>query len=103
MGAMYFYTRNTPPGTMRVEISSLGITIGGELTQWNMLKDFWILVGRNQTTLHIAPSKKFRAEVVLFLDGIDPGIVRDTLLPLLPERSGMEERMLDSFARILKL
>ena len=77
-----------------------------------MCKDFWILIPTlkdgsipksEQPELHIAPQSLRKQEIVVFLQNIDPGAVREALLNFLPERAGMGERFLDSVARFLKL
>ena len=103
IGAMYFLLRNVKPRTIIVQITGLGVNVAGTFTPWNMLRDFWILVAEKHTELHLAPSRSFKGEIVVFVEQVDAADVRNTLLQFLPERTGMEERMLDYLARILKL
>jgi hypothetical protein len=103
LGGVYFLLRHTPPRKQRVEITALGIRIAGAFTPWHMLRNFWIIEVPPHIELHITPVKFLKAEIVLFLDETDPAAVRELLTQFLPERAGMEERMLDSIARMLKL
>jgi hypothetical protein len=103
IGGMYFLLRNEKPQSFRVRISGLGIAAGQDFLPWNTLRDFWILVGRDHQELHLVRQSMIGKETVLYIHNIDPALVRSTLLQFLPERSGMEERALDTVARILKL
>ncbi len=103
IGGIYFLLRRQKPRMMNVQVTGLGIRIDGTFTPWNLLRNFWIIVGKEHTELHIAPIRLLQPEIVVFLDEINPALVRDTFLSYLPERAGMEERFLDSVARILKL
>lgn len=118
IGGMYFLMRSSAPREIDVQITGIGIVIDGTLTPWNLCKDFWILVPQAKgqisenehqgSELHIAPQKLSGNELVILLptdkkSGLDPAVVRETLLMFLPERAGMEERVLDAFAKILKL
>lgn len=103
IGGMYFYIRNEKPRMMNIRVTGMGITIAGTLFQWSNLKDFWILVGPDHQELHLVRQETLGREIVVYLHNIDPAIVRSTLMQYIPERAGMEERMLDSLARFLKL
>ena len=105
IGGIYFLLRNKPPRKQKIQITGLGLRIDGTLTAWNMLRNFWIIevVSPHHIELHVTPQKFLQTEIEVFLDETDPGRVRELLLQFLPERAGMEERMLDSLARILKL
>jgi hypothetical protein len=108
IGMMYLLLHNTEARTIVVEVSGFGIKVGQELIPWNLTRDFWILLPQSRQgplppELHIALTNRFRQELVLFLSGIDPALVRQTLLKFIPERSGMEERVLDMLIRLLKL
>ena len=110
IGGIYFLMRNAKPRVINIRITGLGVQAGSVFTPWNMCRDFWILVpppsGRsanNTPELHISPQKMLQREIVAFINDIDPALVRETLLQFLPERAGMEERFLDSLARLLKL
>lgn len=114
IGGVYFMTRNVKPREISVQITGIGIQIDNNLIPWSNCKDFWILIPippknskQNISTgmieLHISTQKALQGEVVVFLNDIDPAEVRQTLLTFLPERSGMEERFLDSLAKIFKL
>lgn len=116
IGGIYFLLRNKAPRNITVRITGLGIEVMQKLHLWGQLRNFWIIeVPRGvypersrgapppHIELHIAPVKFLQPEIVVFLNDTDPVAVRDLLLQFLPERAGMEERMLDSFARMLKL
>lgn len=112
IGLVYFLLRNAPQRLMRVQISGLGITVDGSFTAWGGLRHFWILTKPDCIELHLTPRRLLQPEITAFLrnpkttlsaTGTDPALVRETLLQFLPERAGMEERMLDTFARLLKL
>lgn len=114
IGGVYFLLRQKPPRTMTVQITGLGIRIAHKFFPWNMLRAFWIIevtpfVPRGveppppHIELHFAPIKFLQPELVVFLNTIDPAAVRELLLKFLPERAGMEERALDTLARMLKL
>jgi hypothetical protein len=103
IGGIYFLLRKQKPRMMNVQITGLGIQIDGTFTPWNLLKSFWIIAGKEHIELHIAPIRLLQPEILLFLNDTNPALVRETLLSFLPERAGMEERFLDSVARILKL
>ena len=103
MGSLYFLTRNTKPELQRVVIDGLGIVIGGERTEWNKLKDFWILIGQDVVELHLGKRSGIVSEQTVFIEEVDPGTVRRVLLQYLPERPEMSERFLDYCTRILKL
>ena len=110
IGGIYFMIRNAKPRMIGIQITGLGIQAGGLFTPWNLCRDFWILApppSKNGTTsapeLHISPQNTFQREIIVFIQDIDPAIVRETLLQFVPERAGMEERFLDSVARLLKL
>ncbi len=111
LGGMYFLLRNEKPKTITVQITGIGMRVDGKLTPWNQLKDFWILVSPEFCELHCSSQGIFQSEIGVFIrDAVtpisaapDPGAIREMLLQYLPERAGMGERMLDSFARILKL
>lgn len=103
IGGMYFLLRTHPPRQMTVRITGLGVQVDGSLTPWNLLRNFWILTSTEKIELHLSPTRLLQPEIVVFLDAIDPAHVRDTLLRFLPEKAGMEERTLDSLARLLKL
>ena len=112
IGGIYFMLRNVKPKLIHAQITGMGIQIDTEFIPWNMCKDFWILVPTTKSghipeaekaELHIASQKLTKGETTVFIDGIDPGAVREALLQFLPERAGMQERFLDSIARLLKL
>ena len=110
IGGIYFLLRNAKPRIINIKITGLGIQVGSEFTPWNMCRDFWVLVptssNKNESStpeLHISPQKTFQREIVAFIQDIDPAFVREALLQFLPERAGMEERFLDSIAKLLKL
>ena len=103
IGGVYFLLRSHPPRQMTVRITGLGVQVDGTLTPWNLLRNFWILTSTGKIELHLSPTRLLQPEGVVFLDEIDPAHVRDMLLRFLPERAGMEERTLDSLARLLKL
>lgn len=116
LGGIYFLLRNKPPRRITARITGLGFQIAEQFFPWQQLRTFWIIEvphfapqsgatrGRpKHIELHLTPTRFLQPEIVVFLDGTDPVRVRETLLQYLPERAGMEERMLDSFARFLKL
>ena len=103
IGGIYFLLRRQQPRMMNVIVTGLGITIDGTFTPWNLLRNFWIIVDKEHIELHIAPIRLIQPEIIIFLNETDPGLVRETLLSFLPERAGMEERVLDKFAKLLKL
>ena len=112
IGGIYFMLRNVKPKMQDIRITGLGIRVGENFTTWNMCKDFWILLptmrdgtlpANEHPELHIAPQGFRQQEIVVFIQDIDPGDVREALLSFLPERAGMGERFLDTVARFLKL
>ena len=103
IGGIYFLMRNTKPRILNIRITGMGISIEGELHQWNTLRDFWILIGQDHQELHLVRQGALGRELIIYLQSIDPSLVRETLLGFLPERSGMEERFFETIARILKL
>ena len=103
IGGIYFLLRRQQPRMMTVRVNGLGVTIDGTFTPWNLLRNFWIIVDKEHIELHIAPTRLVQPEMVIFLNETDPALVRDTFLSFLPERAGMEERVLDKFAKLLKL
>lgn len=108
IGGLYFLLRNVRPREITVQITGMGLRIGGAFTPWNLCRDFWILIpprpnASRPAELHIAPQKFLSREIVILLEDINPAAVRETLLKFLPERPGMEERFLDMIGRVLKL
>ena len=103
IGGIYFLMRNAKPRIQNVRVTGMGISIENGFYPWNTLQDFWILIGPEHQELHLVRQGTLGREVVIYLQSIDPSLVRETLLKFLPERSGMEERILDTIARILKL
>ena len=111
IGGMYFLMRNTAPRKITIRITAIGVQVEENVTPWNQLKDFWILLGPDYSELHFAPQGMAQRELKVFIrdpqttaeNAPDPGMIRETLLQFLPERPGMQERFLDSLARILKL
>ncbi|MBT3835078.1 hypothetical protein HOF56_02405 [Candidatus Peribacteria bacterium] len=114
LAGVYFIMRRIEARKVNVQITGMGINTDSVFSSWNQCKDFWILMPqpreytkksliRQIPELHISRRGPFKPETTLFLNEIDPAIVRETLLQYLPERPGMEERVLDSLARILKL
>lgn len=103
IGGIYFLLRHQKPRYMTVQVTGLGVRIDGTFTPWNLLRNFWIIVGKDHTELHISPLRLLQPEIVVFLDEVNPALVRDTFLSFLPERAGMEERFLDTVAKVLKL
>lgn len=111
IGGIYFLLRNAKPKKITVRITGIGMQVEEKVTPWNQIKDFWILLEPLFAELHLAPSGAFQPEITVFIrdpetkasDAPDPGLVRETILRFLPERSGMQERSLDSIARLLKL
>ena len=103
--------RNTAPRKITIRITAIGVQVEENVTPWNQLKDFWILLGPDYSELHFAPQGMAQRELKVFIrdpqttaeNAPDPGMIRETLLQFLPERPGMQERFLDSLARILKL
>ncbi len=111
IGGMYFLTRNEKPKKITIRITTIGLQVEERVIPWNAMKEFWILLGKDFVELHFAPAKTLQAEITVLIrdpetdpsTAIDPGIVRSVLLSFLPERSGMQERILDTTARLLKL
>lgn len=112
IGLVYFLLRNTPPRVTSVKVNGLGISMDNTVLPWSIIRHFWILQKPDCIELHLSPRKFLQQETVIFLknpasplatEDSDPALVRETLLTFLPERAGMEERMLDTFARLLKL
>ena len=111
MGGMYFLLRNQKPKKMVIRIVGIGIQIEERILNWSQLKDFWILLGPDFSELHLMTQGVLRGEITVFIkdsetpaeEAAGPGIVRELLLKFLPERSGMQERFLDTIARLLKL
>ena len=103
IGAMYFLMRNVQPGNVLVQIDGLGIRVGSSHTPWVQLKEFWIVVADNHVELHATRKNPLMPEVSVFIQEVDPAVVREVMLQFLPEREGMNERLLDFITRILKL
>ncbi len=112
LGLVYFLLRNTPPRVMNVKVNGLGIAIDGSFIPWSNIRHFWILQKPDCTELHLLPRRYLQPMITIFLknppsvlspEDSDSAKVRETFLRFLPERTGMEERMLDTFARLLKL
>jgi|GEM_PF-1952702 hypothetical protein len=114
LAGIYFIMRRIEPREIKVQITKMGINIDSVFSSWSQCNDFWILMSETRENtkkelirqipeLHISRSGAFKPETIVFLNEIDPALVREALLQYIPERQGMEERLLDSLARILKL
>jgi hypothetical protein len=108
LGGIYVLLRKHPPRPRTTAITTMGIKLGESFFPWNMLRDFWILIGPKtpegqRAELHLSSYRTMQPEIVAFIEGIDPALIRETLLAFLPERPGMEERTLDMLGRLLKL
>ncbi|HLD08393.1 MAG TPA: hypothetical protein VJB60_04995 [Candidatus Peribacterales bacterium] len=111
LGGTYFLLRNVHPKKITIRLTAIGIEIEDRTHLWSDFKEFWILLGKDFTELHFASQSAFRGEVVVLIrdpetpvtESPDPGIVRQILLSYLPERAGMQERFLDTVARLLRL
>lgn len=111
MGGIYFLLRNQNPKKIVIRITGIGIQIEERILNWNQLKDFWILLGPDFSELHLTTQGVLQGETTILIKdsetptdtAMDPGIVRELLLKFIPERAGMQERFLDTIARLLKL
>ena len=112
IGLVYFLLRRTPLRIMNVKVNGLGISVDSFFTPWSGIRHFWILRKTDCIELHLLPRRYLQPMIMVFLrnppsnlspEDCDPAKAREVLLTFLPERTGMEERMLDVFARLLKL
>lgn len=104
IGAIYFLLRRHAPRTITVRITGVGLVIDEELLPWNMVREFWILVGPTWSQLKLSPQQTLGYERTVLIPGtIDIGAVRQSLLDFIPERTGQGERAIDMLSNYFKL
>lgn len=97
----YFLHRNVQPQDHHIALSSIGFTLDESYTSWAECTGFSLRRLRTHTELTVM--RKRGAALKILTGSIDPMRLRDTLSPLLPERSDVQERWIDALVRTLKL
>ncbi|MFA6522874.1 MAG: hypothetical protein WCS85_00700 [Candidatus Peribacteraceae bacterium] len=97
----YFLHRNVKPRDHHIEISTNGFTLDESFTAWADCMGF--VLRRFRTHSELTLLKKRGSDHTILTGSINPMHLRETLSPLVPERSDMQERLIDTLVRTLKL
>ena len=89
------------PRIVSFEISSRGVKIGKKLFPYEYLKSFWIQYDPPlKKELSLESKKSFMPYVILHLAELDPNIIRNYLIKLLPEKKH-EESLIENIGHYL--
>lgn len=101
---VYYLMHRRIPANVDVKISKIGIKIGRHIFPYSHLKNFWIVYNPPfLKRLYLRMSSKFKPDVFVSLEDMDPAEARKVLLSYLPELTGMHEPLSDTLIRIFKL
>lgn len=102
-GTYYLIHRKTPP-IVEVKISKIGIKIGRHLFPYSGLAGFWIAYDPPfLKRLYLRIEAKFKPDVFVSIEDMDPVEIKKTLLVHTHEISGKHEPFADTLVRILGL
>lgn len=92
------------PKEVDVQISSVGIKVGGRKYPFSRIRAFWFVYEPPMVkTLNIRVDGELIADIVIQLGDQHPEEVRDYLIKKIPELSGKHESLTEIFLRLLKL
>lgn len=104
LAGVYVMTHHTETKPITIQITSLGLRVGGQVWEYNKLKAFWIVFKPPYVkTLKLKTTDRVMGELTLQLDGQSPATVRELLLKEIPEYEGRGEGFMDTLIRITKL
>lgn len=105
LAGTYYLLAHERAEVVEVSVTELGVRFGEKFWQYANIKEFWLVYDPPRvTTLHLEIREgKFKKEIVIQMEDVNPLDVRDALSQQIPEAEGMEEGALDQMARVLKI
>ena len=78
------------PDLVKVEINSMGVTVGNTKYPYNHLQSFWIETREHTPKILLKSQKVFMPFIVIFIEDVDPEEVHSLLSKYLPEEEHTE-------------
>lgn len=104
LAAVYHMVHNHPPRDITVRITTLGIVIDENFTQFSDFSSFWIIFNASSLRkLYLRRRQKFAPDIALELSDQDPLAIRQALESHISEIVGKTEHITDKITRWLNL
>lgn len=105
LAGMFFMTHKQAPKIVSVKLTKLGIIYDKAFYPYNTVNSFWIVYHPpyvRSLYLRLTNGKSYKY-IKIELNYQNPIVVRNVLTREIPEIEGMEERMVDTLTRMLRL